>query len=311
MNRRDLLRGSLTVGVGGVLSDGAPVFARPLIVDEIPLGDVIARPDSLTPPIGGPISVAFVLSDGIAAIDFCGPWDIFETARLRGRSNALFLPYTVAATTAITASRGLTIVPNFGFDSAPAPNIIVVPGQGIPREPGKTLLDWLRRTSPHTDVTMSVCTGAFVLASAGLLNGKPATTHHNSYIDLAMQFPDIQVKRGMRFVETGNLATAGGRYSGIDLALRVVERYFGRSVAEDTASFTEYQGLGWTDMNSNQAYRKHSTSTPEHPICPVCEMEVDPRVAPKSEYLGVIYRLCMPAHKVAFETAPDRYLAAL
>jgi putative intracellular protease/amidase/YHS domain-containing protein len=287
------------------------VFARPPVVDEIPLGDVIARPDSLSPPGGGPISVAFVLSDGIAAIDFCGPWDIFEAARLKGRRSALFLPYTVAATTPITASRGLTIVPNFSFDSAPAPNVIVIPGQAIPREPSRIMLDWLRRMSPQTDVTMSVCTGAFVLASAGLLRGKPATTHHNSYIDLAMQFPDIQVKRGMRFVETGNLATAGGRYSGIDLALRVVERYFGRGVAEDTASFTEYQGLGWTDMNSNQAYRKHPTSTPEHPLCPVCEMEVDPRIAPKSAYLGVIYFLCMSTHKVAFETAPEKYLAAL
>src|SRR5579862_2900535 len=115
MNRRELLRGSLTAGVGGILSKGTPVFAWPPVVDEIPLGDVIARPDSLTPPTAGPISVAFVLSDGIAAIDFCGPWDIFEAARLRGRKSAPFLPYTVAATTPITASRGLTIVPNFSF----------------------------------------------------------------------------------------------------------------------------------------------------------------------------------------------------
>jgi len=93
----------------------------------------------------------------------------------------------------------MKIVPNFSFETAPAPKIIVIPAQDEPSE-----------ATQSTDVTMSVCTGAFVLAKTGLLSGKPATTHHNAYADLAMQFPDIQVKRGARFVEAGNLASAGG-----------------------------------------------------------------------------------------------------
>jgi transcriptional regulator GlxA family with amidase domain len=93
---------------------------------------------------------------------------------------------------------------------------------------------------------MSVCTGAFQLAKAGLLSGKAATTHHDSLDRLAQQFPDIEVRRGLRFVEsTPRLATAGGLSSGIDLALRVVERYFGRQTAERTAAYMEYQGRGW------------------------------------------------------------------
>jgi transcriptional regulator GlxA family with amidase domain len=94
---------------------------------------------------------------------------------------------------------------------------------------------------------MSVCTGAFVLAKTGLLSGKAATTIHHAYTDLAMQFPDIQVKRGARFVDEGNLASSGGLSSGIDLALHVVERYYGREVAERTAYLMEYQGRGWLD----------------------------------------------------------------
>jgi len=86
-----------------------------------------------------------------------------------------------------------------------------------------------------------------VLAQTGLLNGKVATTHHNAYTELAMQFPQVHVKRGARFVEAGNIATAGGLSSGIDLALHVVERYFGRAVAQQTADYMEYQGTGWRE----------------------------------------------------------------
>jgi hypothetical protein len=74
---------------------------------------------------------------------------------------------------------------------------------------------------------MSVCTGAFLLAKTGLLSGKAATTHHGAYTEVAMAYPDILVKRGARFVESGNLASSGVLSSGIDLALHVVERYFG------------------------------------------------------------------------------------
>ncbi len=92
---------------------------------------------------------------------------------------------------------------------------------------------------------MSVCTGAFQLAEAGLLSGKSATTHHDFTDRLAKRFPDIEVERGLRFVEHEKISTAGGLTSGIDLALRTVERYFGREIAEKTATYMEYQSKGW------------------------------------------------------------------
>ncbi len=101
---------------------------------------------------------------------------------------------------------------------------------------------------------MSVCVGALVLARTGLLNGKSATTHHDAYKQFANEFPTVHLVRGVRFVEEGNLATSGGLASGIDLALHVVERYFGRKVAEATAYNLEYQGLGWKDPGSNAIY---------------------------------------------------------
>ena len=154
-----------------------------------------------------------------------------------------FRLYTVSESTKpITGSGGLQLVPDYTFSTAPAPSVIVVGAQ----RGGEALHAWLKRTSERADITMSVCTGAFQLAKAGLLSGKSATTHHDALDRLAKQFPDIDVKRGLRFVEaTPKLATAGGLSSGIDLALRVVERYFGRPVAEQTAAYMEYQSRSW------------------------------------------------------------------
>jgi transcriptional regulator GlxA family with amidase domain len=110
----------------------------------------------------------------------------------------------------------------------------------------RAVLEWLRQTSATADLIMSVCTGAFVLGHAGLLSGRRATTHHDFFDRFAEQFPDVKLERGARFVEGApNLATAGGLTSGIDLALRIVERYFGRAVAQRTATYMEYQGKGW------------------------------------------------------------------
>jgi YHS domain-containing protein len=162
------------------------------------------------------------------------------------------------------------------------------------------MLEWIRKSAKTADVTMSVCVGAFVLAKTGLLSGKAATTIHHAYTDLAVQFPDIQVKRGARFVDEGNVASSGGLSSGIDLALHVVERYYGREVAERTAYFMEYQGRGWLDPNSNRVYAK-AVSTDEHPLCPVCGMVGERSL--KSVYKGTNYYFCSPNHKELFDTS--------
>ena len=108
------------------------------------------------------------------------------------------------------------------------------------------VVDWLKKTSVTADLVMSVCTGAFVLGHAGLLTGKKATTHHDFHDQLKTQFPDVTLERGVRYVEgASNVATAGGLTSGIDLALHVVERYFGREVAQRTATYMEYQSQAW------------------------------------------------------------------
>ncbi len=230
MHRRHLLVGGTAVAAASVL---------PSRSEEAP-----AR---LTPPAKGKIPVAFVISNGATMIDFTGPWEVFQDCHVEGRGSdhdeeMPFRLFTVAdRAEAVRVTGGMQIVPDFTVDTAPAPRVIVVPAH----RSSKNLLDWIRKASETTDLTMSVCTGAFALGQAGLLKGRPATTHHLFLDRLAREFPDVEVRRGLRFVESGRIATAGGLTSGIDLALRVVERYFGREVAQSTAGYMEYQSLGW------------------------------------------------------------------
>jgi transcriptional regulator GlxA family with amidase domain len=104
----------------------------------------------------------------------------------------------------------------------------------------------LRQVASRADVVMSVCTGAFKLGGAGLLDGKEATTHHDYDEEFAATYPRAKLVRAKRFVQSDAVvATAGGLTSGIDLALHAVERYFGRNVAQRTADYMEYEGTGW------------------------------------------------------------------
>jgi putative intracellular protease/amidase/YHS domain-containing protein len=264
--------------------------------------------NSLNPPDKDAIPVAFLISDGAVMIDFSGPWEVFQDVMIPSRQDMPFRLYTVAETKKpIHASGGMQIVPDYTIADAPAPKVIVIPAQS---EPSQAVLEWIKKSSKTTDVTMSVCTGAFVLAESGLLDGKSATTHHGAFGRFSMKFPNIELKRGARFVENGNLATAGGLSSGIDLALRVVERYYGRDVATKTAYNMEYQGQGWMNPDSNQVYATAPVSTAEHPLCTVCGMDVDPKIAPKSVYKGEIYYFCSDDDKKTFDAAPDKFVAA-
>jgi transcriptional regulator GlxA family with amidase domain len=201
----------------------------------------------LVPPAKGDIAVAFVISNDATMIDFTGPWEVFQDCRVEGRGagaddTMAFRLFTVAEQPeTVRVTGGMQVTPDFTVENAPQPRVIVVPAHRS--TPG--LRAWIAKASRGADLTMSVCTGAFALAQAGLLKGRPATTHHLFLDRFAREFPDVDVKRGVRFVESGRVATAGGLTSGIDLALHVVDRYFGRAVAQATATYMEYESGGW------------------------------------------------------------------
>jgi transcriptional regulator GlxA family with amidase domain len=309
LTRRALLQGSAALGcmaavpfsLTGNSSHGAgPSQSAGGVQDA---AKRIAGPNPLSPPAKGAIPVAFPISDGAVVIDFCGPYEV-----LRGvdgvDGNSAFQLFMVADKIApIKCSGDMIVVPNYTFENAPTPKVIVIPAQNGASD---AMIRWIRESTKATDVTMSVCTGAFVLAQTGLLSGKAATTHHYAYTDLAMQFPDIQVKRGYRFVEEGKIATAGGLTSGMDLALRLVERYYGREKALDTADNLEYQGKGWMDSSgaANESYAKAKASTGV--ACVICGMPVNAKTSLNSMYKGHTYYFCGQSHKDIFDAAPEK-----
>ena len=198
----------------------------------------------------GMIKVGFVVSDGANLMDIAGPWEVFQDTSLKDEHGKEVVPYqlyTVAPTktsmhTAGSNHPGMTIMPDYDFADAPTPDIVVVGAQAG----GPGLSAWLQKMHAERKVVMSVCTGAFKLAQAGLLDGKPATTHHWFFGNFQREFPAVKLVEQVRYVQADPITfTAGGLSSGVDLALHMVADRFGQDVAQRTADYMEYMGTGW------------------------------------------------------------------
>jgi transcriptional regulator GlxA family with amidase domain len=205
----------------------------------------------LTPPAGRPVRAGFLITKDATVIDFTGPWEVFNNISLPASKLGLgghdygdttYAPFsrsTVAQSTRpIRVAGGLNVTPDYDFSNAPQFDVLVI---GAQEKPTPATLDWIRSQHRNASVVMSVCVGAFVLAATGLLDGLAATTHHDAYARFAQRFPKVQLVRGVRYVEHDKLASAGGLTSGIDLALRIVERYYGSRESAFTAEYMEYQ----------------------------------------------------------------------
>jgi putative intracellular protease/amidase/YHS domain-containing protein len=295
MQRRELLKQTAALGLMAALP--RPFFSP---------SPAVAR--SARPGDDNEIPVAFVISEGAVVIDFAGPWEIFGAAMptVGGKMQMPFKPYMVAETAApVKAGGGMQLVPNYTFGNAPAPKIIVIPAQ---TDSSGAMIEWIRHASRTAELTMSICTGAFVLAKTGLLSGKKVTTHHGACLELAHQYPDIHVLRGLRYVDEGTIATSGGLSCGIDLALHVVDRYYGRKTATDAAFDEEYQSTGWLHPEASTEFAHFYIKG--KPMCPVCGMGIDVSTAEKSVYRGDTYYFCTTAHRQIFDAMPEQVLAA-
>jgi len=196
---------------------------------------------SLSVPKSGKIRVAFAVTQHGNVIDLTSAWEVFQDVTIEkdGKTYSPFELFVVSDNLEpVTMTGGLQLLPQYTFENAPQPHVISVGAQ----MGGNGLIQWLKKTAPKTDLTMSICTGAFQLAAAGLLDGLKATTHHDFFDTFEKKYPKLKLQRGFRFVEGAeNIATAGGLTSGFDMALRVVERYFGKKVADKTAYYMEFQ----------------------------------------------------------------------
>jgi transcriptional regulator GlxA family with amidase domain len=202
----------------------------------------VTAPDTrLALPKSGIARVAFVVSDRATLIDIAGPMQTFDQVQSPGDTG--FQTFTVSATKAPLKAGTLTIVPDYSFDDAPEPDIVVVGAQSGNTEP---YLAWLRRMNAAGKLMLSVCTGASKFAQAGLLDGREATTHHDYVDDFQKRFPRTHFRRDQRWVHSApNVWTAGGEMSGIELALHIIELYFDHGVAVRTARYMEYRSPHW------------------------------------------------------------------
>jgi putative intracellular protease/amidase len=188
--------------------------------------------------------VAVVLYDGVEVLDFAGPSEVFAAAGgfgSRGDEPA-FEVYTVGRTRdAITSQGFLEVLPDYSIADAPLPDVLVLPGGGTGAvRADAEFMAWIDRAAAGADVSLTVCTGAFILGQTGRLDGREATTWYNAVDRLAAAFPAAKVQPGRRFVDSGNVVTTAGVSAGIDGSLHVVARLLGRRVADRTAQYMEY-----------------------------------------------------------------------
>jgi transcriptional regulator GlxA family with amidase domain len=193
-------------------------------------------------------TVGIFLFDNVEVLDFAGPFEVFSTAsrvksRLEPDAPRPFEVITISEKLRpIRARGGLLVQPGFGFTDHPALDILIVPGGDVSLELKRAeVADWIARTAPGTRVTASVCTGAFLLGKAGLLNGKRATTHWEDVADLRALFPEVQVETSHRWIDTGQVITSAGISAGIDMSLHIVRRIEGKELAVSTARQMEYE----------------------------------------------------------------------
>ena len=187
-------------------------------------------------------TLAILLFDDVEVLDFCGPFEVFAVAS-RFTDPPAFSVFTVAEKPGPVLTRGgLSVNPHHRLPDCPRPDLLLVPGgQGSRQEMNNTVLtDWIKARSQEAELVLSACTGALLLAKAGLLDDLEATTHHGAIDLLRRVAPQTTIPVARRLVDNGRVICSAGIAAGIDMSLYVLARLLGREVAEKTAHQMEY-----------------------------------------------------------------------
>jgi transcriptional regulator GlxA family with amidase domain len=200
--------------------------------------------------------VGILVFPNVEVLDFCGPFEVFSVTRLaEARRREEPSPFEVVLVAehagVVTATGGLRVIPDHTIDTCPPLDVLVVPGGWGTRAEisNRRLLDWIAARAREVETLTSVCTGSMLLGHAGLLDGRRATTHWRSLDWMRTSFSTVTVEDKLHVVEDGDVLTSAGISAGIDMALRVVERYHGHDVALATARNMEY---AWLESNARR-----------------------------------------------------------
>jgi transcriptional regulator GlxA family with amidase domain len=191
-------------------------------------------------------TLAIVIFDEVEVLDFCGPFEVFSVASRFADPHAFDVLTVAEKAGPVRARGGLSVNPHRRLADCPRPDLVLVPGGlGTRREVhNPALIDWIKQAAATAELVLSVCTGALVLAKAGLLDGLGATTHHGAIDLLRQAAPKTTVHTDRRVVDNGRVVCSAGIAAGIDMSLHVVGRLLGPEVAGKTAGHMEYPWSG-------------------------------------------------------------------
>ncbi len=183
------------------------------------------------------LNVGVYLFAEVELLDFAGPCEVFTTANRLAPEGAPFSLFSVAASHEPVRSRaGVVIQPDYEFKDHPPVDVLLVPGGVVDAVIDEAaVLCWIAGVSANARLTASICNGAFLLAAAGLLDGRLVTTHWEDVDALRTGFPRLEVEDGPRWVDQGDVVTSAGVSAGIDMSLHLVERLHSRTLAAATA----------------------------------------------------------------------------
>ncbi|WP_160151599.1 DJ-1/PfpI family protein [Microbulbifer sp. ALW1] len=189
------------------------------------------------------MNIGIYIYDDAEVLDFSGPFEVFSTASRLSAPAGQFKVFLIAEEArTVNARGGYPVVPHCSIDNHPALDLLIVVGGVHTNELTKpAVIDWVRRTAKNTKLVTSVCTGAFILAQAGLLTGLDVTTHWEDQQALQTTFPDLNVIANQRWVDQGKFVTSGGISAGIDMSLHLVARLASPELAKLTARQMEYE----------------------------------------------------------------------
>jgi len=194
------------------------------------------------------MNIGIYIYDDTEVLDFTGPYEVFTTAtrmkvRQEPENQKLFDVFLIAEKDdLVTARADFKVQPHYTVQNHPKIDILIIPGGIHVHELDKPgVISWLTRQSQYTQITASVCTGAFLLAKAGLLEGNACTTHWEDIPDLQAMFPNLEVKEDVPWVDNGKIVTSAGISAGIEMALHLVARLAGKELALKTARQMQYK----------------------------------------------------------------------
>lgn len=187
--------------------------------------------------------VGIFLFNDVEVLDFAGPFEVFSVTALADGHKPFIVNTISEKGNLIIARNGLKVQPDYSFDNMPIFDILIIPGGLGARENeihNDNVINWIKNEMENVKLMTSVCTGALLLAKAGLLKDKMATTHWASIDRLEADFPEVKVQRKVKFVDEGHIVTSAGISAGINMSFHILKRLLGNEIAQTTAKRMEY-----------------------------------------------------------------------